>query len=156
MTGICGPASPVYHPALVGRGKARCHMEKSHRYVSSPPPLRTVLKAFTLHGSAPSVGLCVSICVTITLSSQSVPSHVLNIHRGFFAVDSLRVRCVPLVRSSRRLGAFAIGVFFDSASPACGRLSRPPTPMPLPPLPQVIGFSRNVCPPSTSHRPSHA
>src|SRR5215468_8905225 len=50
VTGIWGSARTTYQPALVGRGKARCHMDKSHRYVSSPPPFRTVLEAFTSHG----------------------------------------------------------------------------------------------------------
>src|SRR4029450_1118525 len=50
IAGIWGAARTAYQPALVGRGKARCHMSK-HRYVSSPPPFRTVREAFTSHGS---------------------------------------------------------------------------------------------------------
>jgi len=44
------------------------------------------------------------------------------------------------IRSFRKLGAFAIGVFFDSSDPSCGRRYRPRTTMPHPTLPRTLGF----------------
>src|SRR5262249_61418200 len=55
-----------------------------------PHPLRrTGLAAFTASGSPPLVHLLAYV--------RSLPSHFLSIHRAC-SVDSLRVRCVPLVR----------------------------------------------------------
>lgn len=45
------------------------------------------------------------------------------------------------IRSFRKLGTFAVGVFFDSSYPSCGRLSRPPTTTSPPPPQGGIGLS---------------
>ena len=39
-----------------------------------------------------------------------------------------------------KLRAFAVGVFFDSSCPSCGRFSRPLTTTPFPSLPRASGF----------------
>jgi hypothetical protein len=67
---------------------------------------------------------------------------------GWYAVLADESRempgAMPLSGSpcSRKLRAFAIGVFFDSSYPSCGRLSRPQTPTPSPPPPEVLGKFR--------------
>jgi hypothetical protein len=66
-------------------------------YVSSCPPLKTVRTTFMVYGLAPAVPLRVP-------TKRSFP--FLQLH-GAFPADSLRVRWIPLVRSFRRLGAFA-------------------------------------------------
>ena len=68
-------------------------------YVSSCPPLKTVRTTFMVYGLAPAVPL--RAC-----TKRSFPFRQLH---GAFPVDSSRVRWVPLVRSFRRLGAFAMG-----------------------------------------------
>ena len=78
--------------------------------------------------------------------------HFIDIHRYVSPAIKIDYLCI---RSFRKLGAFAFGVFFDSSYPSRGRLSRPPTTPPLPPLPQVIGFSESVSPSPTSHQPYH-
>ena len=77
------------------RDKARCTM-----HVSSSPPFRTVRATFTAHGSTPSV----------LLHGQEHHEASLHISPAYteFTVYSLRVRWIPLFRSSRRLGAFAV------------------------------------------------
>ena len=66
-------------------------------YVSSCPPLKTVRTTFMVYGLAPAVPLRAR-------TKRSFPFRQLH---SAFPVDSLRVRWVPLVRSFRRLGAFA-------------------------------------------------
>jgi hypothetical protein len=66
-------------------------------YVSSCPPLKTVRTTFMVYGFTPAGLLRNS-------TQRSFPFRQL--HRTS-PVDSLRVRWVPLVRSFRRLGAFA-------------------------------------------------
>jgi hypothetical protein len=61
--------------------------------------LKTVRTTFMVYGLAPAVPL---------RDPRSVPSHFAS-STGVPPVDSLRVRWVPLVRSFRRLGAFALG-----------------------------------------------
>jgi len=68
-------------------------------YVSSCPPLKTVRTTFMVYGLAPAVPLRAR-------TKRSFPFRQLH---SAFPVDSLRVRWVPLVRSFRRLGAFAMG-----------------------------------------------
>src|SRR5712691_7153636 len=68
-------------------------------YVSSCPPLKTVRTTFMVYGLAPAVPLRGP-------TKRSFP--FLQLHRRS-PVDSLRVRWVPLFRSFRRLGAFAMG-----------------------------------------------
>jgi len=63
------------------------------------PSGRDTAHAFTVSGSAPSVSLRESHEAFLPIS----PVHRCS------PVDSLRVRWVPLFRSSRRLGAFAMG-----------------------------------------------
>ena len=62
---------------------------------------RPAAHAFTAPGLAP------AILLRDPHAPRSVPSHFLSIPRAFPA-DSLRVRCVPLFQSFRRLGAFAV------------------------------------------------
>jgi len=66
-------------------------------YVSSCPPLKTVRTTFMVYGLTPAVPLRAR-------TKRSFPFRQLH---SAFPVDSLRVRWVPLVRSFRRLGAFA-------------------------------------------------
>jgi hypothetical protein len=65
----------------------------------SQPPLKTVRTTFMVYGLAPAVSLRAR-------TKRSFPFRQLH---SAFPVDSLRVRWVPLVRSFRRLGAFALG-----------------------------------------------
>ena len=65
------------------------------------PSVRDTAHAFTAPGLAP------AILLRDPRVPRSVPSHFLSIH-STFPVDSLRVRCVPLFWSFRRLGAFAV------------------------------------------------
>src|SRR5215813_11060714 len=58
--------------------------------------------------------------------------HFIDVHRYISPATTADYLCI---RSFRKLGAFAVGVFFDSSYPSRGRLSRPPTPPPLPPRP---------------------
>src|SRR5215831_11265296 len=74
--------------------------------------------------------------------------HFIDIHRYDSPADTIDYLCI---RSFRKLGAFAVGVFFDSSYPSCTWLSHAQTTPPLPPLPQVIGFSESVSPSPTSH-----
>ena len=67
--------------------------------VSSSPPLSTVRATFTAHGATPAV-LLHSLCHEAFLRIS--PAYTVC------TVDSLRVRWVPLFRSFRRLGAFAL------------------------------------------------
>jgi hypothetical protein len=71
------------------------------RYVSSSPPFSTVRATFTAHGATPAV-LLHSLCHEAFLRIS--PAYTVC------TVDSLRVRWVPLFRSFRRLGAFALGM----------------------------------------------
>jgi hypothetical protein len=89
------PAPPFSHSSWV---VTRRGLTKP---VSSSPPFKTGLAAFTAPGLAP------SILLRDPHAPRSVPSHFLSIH-STFPVDSLRVRCVPLFQSFRRLGAFAV------------------------------------------------
>ena len=68
-------------------------------YVSSCPPLKTVRTTFMVYGLTPAVPLRAR-------TKRSFPFRQLH---SAFPVDSLRLRWVPLVRSFRRLGAFAMG-----------------------------------------------
>jgi hypothetical protein len=68
-------------------------------YVSSCPPLKTVRTTFMVYGLAPAVPLRVP-------TKRPFPFRQLH---SAFPVDSLHVRWIPLVRSFRRLGAFAMG-----------------------------------------------
>src|SRR6266851_4896793 len=65
------------------------------------PSVRDTAHAFTAPGLTP------AILLRDPHAPRSVPSHFLSIPRAF-PVDSLRVRCVPLFQSFRRLGAFAV------------------------------------------------
>jgi hypothetical protein len=68
--------------------------------VSSSPPFKTGLAAFTAPGLTPSI---------LLRGSYSTMKHSFpfpSLHRTF-SVVSLRIREVPLFRSFRRLGAFA-------------------------------------------------
>ena len=96
------------------------------RHVSSRPPLRTVLKAFTLHGSAPSVH-------SPRKASRSVPSHFLSIHRTILGGQLARALStfVPVFPKAKGLR--------HQSSSWCGRLSRPQTTTPFPPLPLHLG-----------------
>jgi hypothetical protein len=69
------------------------------QHVSSRPPLRTGLTAFTVSGSTPSVHL--------HSKTMKRPFALLQLHRAF-PVLSARMRWGPLLPSSHRLGAFAI------------------------------------------------
>ena len=44
------------------------------------------------------------------------------------------------IRSFRKLGAFAVGVFFDSSYPSCERFSRSQTTIPHPTLHRALEF----------------
>jgi hypothetical protein len=63
--------------------------------------------------------------------------HFIDIHRYVSPASEIDYLCI---RSFRELRAFAIGVVFDSSSPSCGRLSRPQTTPPFPPLLLHLGY----------------
>src|SRR5436853_7582994 len=63
--------------------------------------------------------------------------HFIDIHRYVSPASEIDYLCI---RSFRELRAFAIGVFFYSSYPSCGRLSRPQTTTPFPPLPAALEF----------------
>jgi hypothetical protein len=69
-------------------------------YVSSRPPFRTGLTAFTVSGSTPAV---------LLHGRHHEASLRISPAYTAFTVDSLRVRWIPLFQSFRRLGAFAMG-----------------------------------------------
>jgi hypothetical protein len=77
------------------------------------------------------------------------PLHFADIHR--YIPLFVSYLCVG---SFRKLRAFAVGVFFYSSYPSCGRLSRPLTTMPYPTLPCGIGVSLGS-PLPTVHPPYH-
>jgi len=83
-------------------------------------------------------------------AGDRVPGTVL---RGFLSpIDQVssafrsHPQVIPLflsylcIRSLRKLRAFAVGVFFDSSYPSCGRCYRPQTTTPYPPLPGALEF----------------
>src|SRR5262249_27155758 len=63
--------------------------------------------------------------------------HFIDIHRYGSPANEIDYLCI---RSFRELRAFAIGVVFDSSYPSCGRLSRPQTTPPFPPLLLHLGY----------------
>src|SRR5207302_7788280 len=63
--------------------------------------------------------------------------HFIDIHRYVSPASTIDYLCI---RSFRELRAFAVGVFFDSSYPSCGRLSRPQTTPPFPPLLLHLGY----------------
>ena len=77
------------------------------------------------------------------------PLHFIDIHRYVSPANRADYLCFG---SFRKLRAFAVGVFFVSSYPSCGRLSRPPTTTPFPTPPKVIGISLGA-PLPTSHFP---
>jgi hypothetical protein len=79
--------------------------------------------------------------------------HFIDVHRYASPVNEIDYLCI---RSFRKLRAFAVGVFFSSSYPSCGRLSRPRTTTPFPSPLKVIGFSESVHPSPTSHQPWHS
>src|SRR4030095_7994386 len=96
LTGVprCKASKPkLSHASWVGTRRVAVP------YVSSCPPLKTVRTTFMVYGLAPAVPLRVP-------TKRSFPFRQLH---SAFPVDSLRVRWIPLVRSFRRLGAFAMG-----------------------------------------------
>jgi len=95
------------------RRRMRRHLPKPHsswvatrrgltKPVSSSPPFKTVRTTFMVYGLAPSVPLRDRTKRSFTF---------LQLHR-YPPVYSLRVRWVPLLRSFRRLRAFALEMFF--------------------------------------------
>src|SRR5215475_6532263 len=80
----------------------RCGLYKP---VSSSPPLKTVRTTFMVYGLAPAV-------ILRAHTKRSCP--FLQLHR-YPPVYSVRVRGVPLLRSFRRLGAFALEIFSPCA-----------------------------------------
>src|SRR5215471_4309578 len=77
--------------------------------------------------------------------------HFIDIHRYDSPVMTIDYLCV---RSFRKLGAFAVGVFFDSSYPSCTWFSHAPTTMPLPTPHVALEISLGSRLP-TSHPPSH-
>src|SRR6266567_8227043 len=77
--------------------------------------------------------------------------HFIDIHRYVSPASTIDYLCI---RSFRELRAFAVGVFFDSSYPSCGRPYRPQTTMPFPTLPCVVGVSLGS-PLPTVHPPYH-
>src|SRR6516162_117795 len=63
--------------------------------------------------------------------------HFIDIHRYGSPANEIDYLCI---RSFRELRAFAIGVVFYSSYPSCGRLSRPQTTPPFPPLLLHLGY----------------
>ena len=110
-------------------------------YVSSSPPFRTGLAAFTASGSAPLI-----VLHGVTMKRRSP---FLQFHRCP-PVYSLRVHWVPLFPSSQSTRGLR-----RQSSSCCAQLSRAQTTMPHPTLPWSIELSSGVSPSLLPHCSSH-